>query len=125
MSKGVSRVSGLAITSTAIDASSLSSSPANLFSRETALTDKSQFNKDRFIYPTGRYWGEFTPENLAFNANLQEFANRVSVICALETGGKITPKEAYNQIKDLWRQLRESKKALLRDRPDPPEPPED
>jgi hypothetical protein len=81
--------------------------------------------KDDFMNPTGRYRGEFTPEHLAFNANLQEFANRVSLLCGLETGGKIPPNEAYTQIKSLWKSLKESKKSLLdqgeRDRPDLPE----
>jgi hypothetical protein len=26
--------------------------------------------KDDFIYPTGKYYGEFTPEKLLFDANL-------------------------------------------------------
>jgi hypothetical protein len=82
--------------------------------------------KDQFLAPTGRYRGEFTPERLAFNANLQEFASRVSLLCGLETGGKIPPEEAYGQIKDLWKNLKQSKQNLLdqaaRDRPDlPPE----
>ncbi len=37
-------------------------------------------------------------------------------ICALETNGKISATEAYDRIKDLWRQLKESKKQLLDDR---------
>jgi hypothetical protein len=81
--------------------------------------------KDNFFYPIGRYRGEFTPEHLAFNANLQEFAQRVSLICGLETGGKITSKEAYHQIKDLWVQVERSEKDLLEQtqppRPDLPE----
>jgi len=77
--------------------------------------------KDNFLYPIGRYRGEFTPEQLAFNANLQEFAQRVSLICGLETGGKITSKEAYHQIKDLWAQVKRSKKELL-DQAQPPRP---
>ncbi len=83
-------------------------------------------SKENFLSPTGRYRGEFTPEHLAFNANLQEFANRVSLLCGLETGGKIPPEEAYTQIKDLWKNLKESKQNLLDqtkgDRPElPPE----
>ncbi len=78
------------------------------------MTDaNSQFDKDRFFNPRASYRGEFTPENLAFNANLQEFANRVTVICALETNGKISPTDAYKQIKDLWKKLQESKRNLL------------
>jgi len=33
---------------------------------------------DHFIYPRSRYYGQVKPENLVFNANLQEFAQRVS-----------------------------------------------
>jgi predicted HTH transcriptional regulator len=69
--------------------------------------------KEGFINPTGRYQGDFTPGNLAFDANLQEFTNRVSIICALENGGKITPAEAYEQIKNLWAELKASKRNLL------------
>jgi hypothetical protein len=69
--------------------------------------------KEDFIYPTGRYYGEFTPEKLLFDANLQEFSYRIGIICALENGGKIPPIEAYNQIKGLWHQLRDSKHNLL------------
>jgi len=73
----------------------------------------SNIDKDKFLNPRPSYRGEFSPENLAFDANLQEFTNRVSIICALETGGKISPSEAYNQIKNLWTQLDQSKKNLL------------
>ena len=43
-------------------------------------------NKNQFLYPRYPYKGEFTPENLLFNANLQEFAQKASYFCALETG---------------------------------------
>jgi isopropylmalate/homocitrate/citramalate synthase len=69
-------------------------------------------NKDDFIYPRSNYHGQVKPENLVFNANLQEFAQRVSIICNLETGGKVPPEQAYNQIKDLWKKLKHSKKEL-------------
>jgi len=69
--------------------------------------------KEEFFYPIAHYRGKFTPENLAFNANLQEFAQRVSLLCGLETSGKIAPGEAYKQIKVLWSELKESKKSLL------------
>ncbi|NJP10735.1 MAG: hypothetical protein HC866_15695 [Leptolyngbyaceae cyanobacterium RU_5_1] len=65
-----------------------------------------------FLYPRSRYHGQFTPENLVFNANLQEFAQRVTYICNLETGGKISSEEAYRQIKDLYKRLKQSKKEL-------------
>lgn len=69
--------------------------------------------KENFFYPIAHYRGDFTPEHLAFNANLQEFAQRVSLLCSLETSGKIPPGEAYKQIKELWHQLKESKQNLL------------
>ncbi len=70
-------------------------------------------NTTKFLFPQSRYYGTFTPENLAFNANLQEFSHRVSIICALETGGKISPQDAYLQIAELWQQIEKSKQNLL------------
>ncbi len=75
----------------------------------------SNSGKDRFLNPISNFRGEFTPQNLAFDANLQEFTNRISIICALETGGKISPNEAYQQIKELWNKLDKSKEHLLGD----------
>lgn len=89
--------------------------------RVSSVAEGVDDGKDRFLYPRSTYRGEFSPENLAFNANLQEFAQRVAIICALETGGKITTEEAYDEIKQLWKQLDQSKKSLL-DRPEPPSP---
>ncbi|GAP95816.1 DUF7219 family protein [Leptolyngbya sp. NIES-2104] len=77
------------------------------------MDNKPEQQKEEFFYPTASYRGDFTPEHLVFNANLQEFANRVSLLCGLETSGKIPPGEAYQQIKTLWHELKESKKNLL------------
>lgn len=80
------------------------------------MSQQSDNSKDNFLYPKGRYYGDFSPENpnnLLFNANLQEFANKVAYICALETNDKISTQEAYDRIKKLWHQLKISKKALL------------
>lgn len=65
-----------------------------------------------FLYPRSRYYGQFTPEHLAFNANLQEFSQRVAFISCLQTGGKMPPELAYKEIKVLWKQLKRSKKQL-------------
>jgi hypothetical protein len=64
------------------------------------------------MFPQSRYYGKFTPENLMFNANLQEFSHRVSIICALETGGKISSQDAFLEITELWQQLDQSKREL-------------
>ena len=69
--------------------------------------------KSKFLFAQSRYRGEFTPEKLAFNSNLQEFAQRISIICNLETNGKIAPDDAYKQIKVLWKELKQSKKEFL------------
>lgn len=71
-------------------------------------------NKDtnNFIYPYHPYHGKIKPENIVFNSNLQEFAQKANYICNLETGGKLSPEQAYKQIKSLWKDLKRSKKRL-------------
>lgn len=65
-----------------------------------------------FLYRRRRYCGQFKPETLVFNANRQEFAQRVSYISNLETAGKLSPQESYQQINELWEQLKQSYLAL-------------
>jgi hypothetical protein len=69
-------------------------------------------NKSDFMYPHIPYRGQVKPENLIFNANLQEFAQKISFICNLETSGKLSPEQAYEEIKELWQNLSASKKEL-------------
>ena len=69
--------------------------------------------KDSLMYPIGNYYGEFTPQNLAFNANLQVFAQQVMYLCNLEANGKMKPEDTYEEIKKFWKQLKHSKKELL------------
>jgi hypothetical protein len=76
------------------------------------MVEPNQEDKNNFLYPRSRYHGQVKPENLVFNANLQEFAQRVSYICNLEIGGKVSSEEAYEKIKVLWKQLKQSKKQL-------------
>jgi|GEM_PF-995896 len=66
-----------------------------------------------FLYPRNPYHGQFQVEYIAFNAHLQEFSQRVNYICSLQTGGKISPEEAYRQIHHLWKQLKAAKKSLV------------
>ena len=68
---------------------------------------------DSFLHQNSRYHSQhFSPENLVFNNNLQEFTQKVGYICSLETSGKITAEESYKQIKSLWKELKRSKKEL-------------
>ncbi|HEY9664569.1 MAG TPA: hypothetical protein V6C65_39515 [Allocoleopsis sp.] len=65
-------------------------------------------NKSSFVMPQSRYRGQVKPENLVFDANLQEFSQRVSLISGLQTNGKLTAQEAFEQIESLWQQLETS-----------------
>lgn len=76
------------------------------------MEESDKADKENFLYPRSRYHGEFNPENLVFNANLQEFAQKVGYIVNLQTSGKTTSQEAYKQIKALWKTLKHSKKEL-------------
>ncbi|MBW4505474.1 MAG: hypothetical protein KME64_03025 [Scytonematopsis contorta HA4267-MV1] len=76
------------------------------------MTEKYNKDKDDFLYPRSRYYGNVKPENMVFNANLQEFSVKVGYITALETSGKLSPEDAFKQIKALWKQLKSSKKEL-------------
>ena len=76
------------------------------------MAQSKKVDKDRFLYPCNRYYGQFKPENLVFDANLQEFAQRVSYIYNLENSGKLNPEEAYQRIETLWKELERTKKQL-------------
>ncbi|MGK7943393.1 MAG: hypothetical protein AB4058_02890, partial [Microcystaceae cyanobacterium] len=51
--------------------------------------------KQGFFYPKYPYRGKFTPDYLLFNANLQEFGQKVEYITGLHSNGKISTDEAY------------------------------
>ena len=70
-------------------------------------------DKEKFISPYFSYKGEAQPHHIVFDANLQTFSQQVMLISALENGGKISPYDAYNKIKSLWKQLKTSKKEIL------------
>jgi hypothetical protein len=82
------------------------------------ISDRNSNEKEKFLYPMGKYYGEFTPENLAFNANLQEFGQRVCYLCSLESNGKISSQDAYEEIKSFWQQLERSRELLFKDNDD-------
>ncbi len=76
------------------------------------MTQPNQEDKDNFLYPHSRYHGENKPENVAFNAKLQQFAQKIGYITNFVASGKLSPEEAYKQIKALWKELKRSKKEL-------------
>ncbi|MEN9262086.1 MAG: hypothetical protein Q6L60_14105 [Thermostichus sp. HHBFW_bins_43] len=40
-----------------------------------------------------------------FEKKLQYFAHRISIITALETGGKLSPADAFKMMEALWEEL--------------------
>ena len=66
--------------------------------------------KDRSVY--AKYYGKFSPQHLAFNANLQEFAQQVNQIAAAQGRGQMTTDDALRQIEQLWQSLKQSKAGL-------------
>ncbi|MEH2163406.1 MAG: hypothetical protein V7K38_20810 [Nostoc sp.] len=69
-------------------------------------------DKNSFLCPRSSYHGQIKPENLVFNANLQEFSQKISYITSLETSGRLSPEIAFCQIAALWKQLEDSKNKL-------------
>lgn len=59
-----------------------------------------------------RFHGRFTPQNLVFDANLQEYAVRIGYISARETSGRLPAVEAFAQVQTLWEQLSQSYELL-------------
>lgn len=76
------------------------------------MTDEEPVSKDELLSPRARFQGEFSPQNLAFDANLQEFAQRVAYVCSLETAGKLSPNEAHARIRALYEALERSHRGL-------------
>lgn len=72
-------------------------------------------HRDDFLYQKAGYHGQMTPPNLIFNDNLQEFSQRVSYIANLQTAGKLSSEESFQQIRDLWKTLKHTKKMLKPD----------
>lgn len=62
--------------------------------------------------PLYSYQGNFTLENLLFNANLKEFAQQASYICELANSEELAPEESFHQIEALFEQLKRSKNQL-------------
>lgn len=66
----------------------------------------------RFLNVRYPYNGPVKPNLLVFDANLQEFAQRVGLIVGLETGGKLSAEASYQAIESLWQELSESRRQL-------------
>lgn len=69
-------------------------------------------NLNDFLYPYAPYWGDGPPNAVLFNANLQEFSQKVGYISALHQSGKLTSQDAYRRIHELWLALEHSQRNL-------------
>jgi len=58
-----------------------------------------------FACPLARYRGVHDSGSQEFNAHLQSFAHRVSLLAGLHTGGKLSTHETYQQLLTLWEAL--------------------
>jgi hypothetical protein len=56
---------------------------------------------------------DWTPGRLVFHQNLEQFAERVGLIVALQGNGKISQEEAFDEIRQIWKQLQTSRESLL------------
>jgi predicted component of type VI protein secretion system len=54
-------------------------------------------------------------ELTAFERTLARFGDKVALIAGLEISDKITPEEAYQQIKELYKELKSLRKQERRD----------
>ena len=63
---------------------------------------------DFFLCHNSTYYGQVKSKNLLFNSNLQKFTQKVSYICCLETGGKVSPENSFRQLKSLWKELKKT-----------------
>jgi hypothetical protein len=73
---------------------------------------KKMISKEQFLCPRSKYYGQVKPENLVFNANLQELALKIGYIANLETNGKISSEQAYLRLNALWCQFEFASRQL-------------
>ncbi|MBM5799643.1 MAG: hypothetical protein FJ077_02125 [Cyanobacteria bacterium K_DeepCast_35m_m2_023] len=57
---------------------------------------------------------DWSPQRLMFHQNLESFADRVGLIVALQSNGKLSQEAAYSQIRKIWKKLKTSKDSLIR-----------
>jgi hypothetical protein len=63
----------------------------------------------------GSYRGsDWSPDRLMFHQNLETFAERVGLIVGLQANGKLSQDQAFDEIKQIWKQLKLSRDELLK-----------
>ncbi|MEA5535233.1 hypothetical protein [Crocosphaera sp. XPORK-15E] len=77
------------------------------------MEDKQRVSEQNFLYPLYPYHGVLNDKTLLFNANLQEFSQKVGFISSLHTGGKLSSEEAYTRIECLWKELESTNRIIM------------
>ncbi len=63
-----------------------------------------------FFYTRIYYFDGLETCNLLLNKNIQEFSEQVDYIAQLQSNGKLSSKEAFEEIDALWQNLKHRKK---------------
>jgi hypothetical protein len=85
---------------------------------ELSLLDASEGVKSPLEAYSSYRGDDWTPQRLALHQNFETFAEKVGLIVALESGGKMSQERAYSEIRRYWDELRGSKINLLNTSPD-------
>ena len=56
---------------------------------------------------------DWSPQRLMFHHNLESFAERVGLLVGLQSNGKVSQEQAFAEIRDLWKNLKDSRSSLL------------
>ncbi|MCX5948619.1 MAG: hypothetical protein NTY67_10685 [Cyanobacteria bacterium] len=64
----------------------------------------------------GYHGDDWSPQRLLFHQNLESFAARVGLIVGLQSNGKLSQEQAYDQIRVIWNDLKVSKGDLTNDK---------
>jgi hypothetical protein len=77
-------------------------------------TSKQQQSKEEFLYPTPAINPDADVSflDIATINNLNNFSHHVSYLTNLAIGGKMTPDDAYKEIKKLYKAMKQSHKSL-------------
>lgn len=75
---------------------------------------KTQKAKEEFLYPTPPINPDTDLNFLEITQinNLNNFSHHVSYLTSMAVGGKITPDNAYKEIKKLYKAMKQSHKSL-------------
>ena len=68
-----------------------------------------------FLFPQHQYHGSsLQTEDIVLHGYLQEFSQQVLILTSLNRGGRLSSQETYQKLKQLYKQLKNSRKDLDR-----------